>query len=255
MTLNETNKDLIQFVTHLGDNNLILGHRLSEWCGHGPILEQDIALSNISLDLIGQARMYYQYAAELLGEGHTEDSLAYLRKENEYINVLLVERPNGDFGDTIVRQFIYDSFHFYFLQELKKSSDIRLAAIAEKSIKEVAYHKRYSSEWLIRLGDGTDESQARVQKAILAFWKYADELIKPEFWEQNLIRKGIAPDVSNYLNVMNDFRTNICETAKVNIPELEYHQYGGKSGRHTEDMGFILAELQYIQRAYPGLTW
>ena len=252
---NGMNGDLIKYVTYLGDNNLILGHRLSEWCGHGPVLEQDIALSNIALDLIGQARMYYQYAAELMGEGHTENSIAYLRKESDYVNVLLVERSNGNFGDTIVRQFLYDSFHFFYLQELKKSSDKRLADIAEKSIKEVAYHKRYSSEWMIRLGDGTAASHKRVQEAVDSLWKYADELVKPVEWEEHLVSTGVAPKTANILGAITAFRAKVCDVAKIEIPQLEYHQYGGKSGRHTEAMGFILAELQYVQRAYPGLKW
>jgi ring-1,2-phenylacetyl-CoA epoxidase subunit PaaC len=251
----EQKTQLIRYVTYLADNNLILGHRLSEWCGHGPVLEQDIALSNIALDLIGQARMYYQYAAELMGKGHTEDSIAYLRLEHDYRNVLLVERPNGDFADTIARQFIYDSYHYYFLEALKNSADQRLADIAEKSIKEVAYHKRYSSEWLTRLGDGTEESHRRIQNAIDELWKYSNELVTPATWESELIKAGIAPDVSTYSNAMSSFGKEICRTAKVVIPDIAYFQHGGKSGRHTEAMGFILAELQYIQRAYPGLEW
>ena len=254
--MQETNStDLISYVIHLADNNLILGHRLSEWCGHGPVLEQDIALSNLSLDLIGQARMYYQYAATLMGEPHTEDSIAYLRNEREYKNVLLVERPNGDFGDTIVRQFLYDSFHFFYLQELKKSTDIQLSSIAEKSLKEVAYHKRYSSEWMIRLGDGTEESQHRIQKGIDDLWAYADELLKPTKWELDLIANGVAVNPEHIRGAIDNFRNQICESATVEIPQLEFHQYGGKNGLHTESLGFILAELQYVQRAYPGLNW
>ncbi len=247
--------DLLQFVIYLGDNNLILGHRISEWCGHGPVLEQDIALTNISLDLVGQARLYYQYAAELMGEGHTEDTLAYLRSERNYLNALLVERPNGDFGDTIVRQFIYDSFHYYFLNELKQSSDRRLAEIAEKSIKEVAYHKRYSSEWMLRLGDGTEESNSRIQKGLDELWKYGEELVIPAPWEDRLSQKGIAPDLQNIRESISDFRSGICASANVRVPTVEYHQQGGKEKMHSEYLGHILAELQYVQRAYPGQQW
>lgn len=247
--------DLIKNVMYLADNNLILGHRLSEWCGHGPVLEQDIALSNFALDLIGQSRMYFQYAAELSGGETTENTLAYLRTEREYQNVLLVERPNGHFGDTIVRQFLYDSFHYFYLVELKKSNDTRLAEIAEKSLKEVTYHKRYSSEWMIRLGDGTEESHSRMQKSVDDFWPYADELLKPTKWESKAIDSGVLPNPSTIAEAVRQFRIQTCAKATLQIPELEFHQYGGKSGNHTEALGLILTELQYVQRAYPGLQW
>jgi len=247
--------NLIKYVTYLADNNLILGHRLSEWCGHGPVLEQDIALANIALDLIGQSRMYYQYAAELTGGDTTEDTLAYLRVEREYLNILLAERPNGDFGVTMARQFIYDSYHFYFLQELVKSTDTRLSQIAEKSIKEVAYHKRYSSEWLIRLGDGTEESHRRMQAGIDELWKYADEPLIPATWETPLIQQGIAPNPATIKHQIDSFRSSSMHAATLSFPKDVVAQSGGKNGMHTEYLGHLLTELQYVQRAYPGLEW
>ncbi len=253
---NDQLKDnLIRLVTHLGDNNLILGHRISEWCGHGPVLEQDIALTNIALDLIGQARMYYQYAAELTGGNATEDSIAYLRVEREYSNYLLCERPNGDFGTTIARQFIYDSWHYFFLHALQNSADKQLAAIAEKSIKEVAYHKRYSSEWLIRLGDGTSESHVRVQTSINDLWKYAEEMFEPAAFENIAISNNIYPRPALLKEQIDSFRLEILNSATLTKPEVSYFQTGGKTGIHSEYLGHILSELQYVQRAYPGLEW
>lgn len=245
----------IKYVTHLGDNNLILGHRLSEWCGHGPILEQDIALSNIALDLIGQARLYYQYAAELIGGDTTEDRVAYMRTEREYYNIQLVERPNGHFGDTMARQFIYDIFHFQFLQELKKSADKRLAEIAEKSIKEVAYHRKFSSEWVIRLGDGTAESHERMQSAVNDLWRYGAEAHMMEPYEISLLDAGIAPDVRLLQEPVNQEKLNVLTEATLTAPEVTYPPMGGKQGLHSEFLGHLLAELQYLQRAYPGLEW
>ena len=255
MNIQLPENNLIQYVVHLADNNAILGHRLSEWCGHGPILEQDIALTNIALDLIGQARLYYQYAAELMGGETTEDMIAYLRPERNYFNFLLVERPNGDFGDTMVRQFLYDSFHYYFLSELQASNDTRLSEIAEKSIKEVAYHKRFSSEWVIRLGDGTDESNFRIQKAIDELWRFTEELFTPVTNESELIAAGLSPNPAKLKLDVIEFIAQVCTEAKINIPDVPYFQFGGKTGIHSEYLGHILAELQYMQRAYPGMTW
>lgn len=246
---------LIHSVLTLADNNLILGHRLSEWCGHGPVLEQDIALSNIALDLIGQARLYYQYAAELRGEGATEDDLAYLRSEREYVNVLLVERPNQDFGYTLCRQFLYDSWHYFFLRELMKSGDERLAQIAEKSIKEVGYHRRFTSEWVMRLGDGTEESHKRVQAALDELWKYSSELFEPVDQEREVIEIGLWPHPDAYVDELKDFRKETFQQATLEIPETRYFQMGGKKGKHTEFLGHILSQLQYMQRAYPNLQW
>lgn len=241
---------LINYTLHLADNALILGQRNAEWCGHGPILEQDIAITNISLDLIGQARSFYQYAAELKADGSTEDSLAYLRKEREFKNCLLVEQPNGDWAQTLLRQFLCSSYQYYLYQYLQNHTDTTIAAIAEKSLKEVSYHLRWSSEWIIRMGDGTEESHQRMLKAIDELWRYTGELFTPVSYEKEL---GI--DVSS---LKNDWMTKVkavFEEATVAIPENTFMQTGGKTGTHTEHLGFILTELQYLQRAYPSSEW
>ena len=190
----EVRQQLYQYVLQLADTSLLLGHRLSEWCGHGPVLEQDLAMANIALDLLGETRSLYQYAAELEGQGRTEDDLAFLRVATEYRNPLLVEQPNGDFAATITRQFLFDNFHYHLLQQLVTSPDERLAAIAEKSLKEAAYHLRWSSEWIIRLGDGTPESRQRLEKALGSLWRYAGELTTPTAMEQALQTAGIVPE-------------------------------------------------------------
>lgn len=247
--------DQIKYILHLADNNLILGQRLGEWCGHGPVLEQDIALTNIALDLIGQARLLYQYAAELSGDGVTEDALAMTRLEHEYLNVQLVEQPNGNFGDTIMRQFLYDAYNFLNYTTLTESSDETLSAIANKSLKEVSYHLRFSSEWVIRLGDGTEESRDKMQSALNTLWMYTGELTESVDYERAQ-RKAMGLDPVEHLkeqwrNKVND----VMREATLSIPEVPFQQHGGKSGVHTENMGFILSELQYMQRAYPNLQW
>lgn len=246
---------LLDYTLQLADTSFILGHRLSEWCGHGPVLEQDMAMSNIALDLIGQTRSYYQYAAELEGKGRTEDDLAYLRETVEYKNPLLVEQPNGDFGDTVMRQFIFDSFHFFFLKELQKSSDLRLAAIAAKSFKEVSYHIKWSSEWVIRLGDGTEESRRRIEEAIDQLWPFSGELFMMTATEKALLKQAVIPDYSTIKNSWQGHVAKVFGEATLAVPEKVWMQSGGKEGRHTEHLGFILTQLQYLQRAYPGLEW
>ncbi|WP_151088227.1 1,2-phenylacetyl-CoA epoxidase subunit PaaC [Hymenobacter baengnokdamensis] len=246
---------LFPFVLQLADTSLILAHRLSEWCGHGPVLEQDLALANIALDLLGEARSYYQYAAELEGRGRTEDDLAYLRSAVEYRNPLLVEQPNGDFAHTIVRQFLFDNFHYHLLKELQSGPDARLAAIAEKSVKEASYHLKWSSEWLIRLGDGTPESRQRLDKAIATLWRFAGELTTPTALETNLQELGLLPDYAALLPAMQAHAAHVLAEATVPLPAAPFAQQGGKSGRHSEHLGYLLAELQYLQRTYPGLTW
>lgn len=252
MTLPEN--PLLKYVLHLADNNLILGQRLGEWCGHGPVLEQDIAMTNISLDLIGQARMYYQYAARIDGT-KSEDDFAYFRDGWDFRNVLLVEQPNGNWGDTIVRQFLFDSWHFYFLDALQHSTDKELAAIAEKSIKEVTYHLRHSSEWMIRLGDGTPESHEKMQSALDKIWRFSEELLVPADFEETLTNARIAVDLLQIKQSVQSKRKEIIDRATLTIPENVYMQSGGKKGQHTEHLGYILTELQYVQRAYPGLEW
>ncbi|RYY18786.1 MAG: phenylacetate-CoA oxygenase subunit PaaI [Cytophagaceae bacterium] len=251
----EVRPALFQYVLQLADTSLILGHRLSEWCGHGPVLEQDLAMANIALDLLGEARSYYQYAAELEGQGRTEDDLAYLRPAVEYRNPLLVEQPNGDFAATIVRQFLFDNFHHPFLRQLQRSPDKRLAAIAEKSVKEAAYHLKWSSEWLIRLGDGTPESRRRLDKALAALWRYAAELTTSTAPEKALQAAGLIPDYAALQPAMAAHLARVLEDATLPQPTGTFGMKGGKEGRHSEHLGYILTELQYMQRAYPGLTW
>ena len=239
---------LINYTLHLADTTLILSQRNSEWCGHGPILEQDIAITNISLDLLGQSRNFYQYAASLIGGDTTEDSLAYLRKEREFKNLLLVEQSNGDWGQTILRQYLYSQFQYLLFEKLQQCNDEQLAAIAAKSIKETTYHVRWSSEWVIRLGDGTKESHNRMLKAIDELWRYTGEIFEPAVYETlvdvSLLKKEWLQKV-----------TTVFAEATLPVPEKVFMQTGGKEGKHTEQLGYILTELQYIQRAYPGATW
>ncbi|MEL6635141.1 MAG: 1,2-phenylacetyl-CoA epoxidase subunit PaaC [Bacteroidota bacterium] len=246
---------LFSYILRQADNVLILGQRLSEWCGHGPILEQDIALTNFALDLIGQARSLYQYAAEVEGKGRSEDDLAYLRDGFDFYNVLLVELPKGDFGHTMTRQFFFDAYNYYFYQQLQKSSDPTLAAIAEKSIKEVTYHLRYSSEWMIRLGDGTEESHRRMQTAVDALWAYTGELYTPDAIDQELLAAGIAVDLGRLQQHWQQRVREILTAATLDIPTETWMQKGGKQGRHTEHLGYVLAEMQYLQRTYPNSEW
>ncbi len=247
--------NLFQFLLHLGDDSLILGHRLSEWCGHGPILEEDIALTNISLDLIGQTTSIFQYAAEIQGEGKTEDDLAFLRYEREYTNLLLVEQANGDFGMTIMRQFLFDAFRKPLYEALTKSTDTQLSAIAEKSLKETKYHLKHSAEWVIRLGDGTEESHCRIQDALDTLWVFTDEMFVMEDMEIELVSRGVVPDLSTLKPEWQSTVDQVLAEATLTIPTNGWQRKGGRAGLHTEHLGYILAELQYMQRAYPGMKW
>jgi ring-1,2-phenylacetyl-CoA epoxidase subunit PaaC len=271
------NQSLIDYTIHLADNALILGHRNSEWTGHGPILEQDIALSNIALDLIGQARNFYQYAARQINEGMgtgtgggmqagggtgtrgrsevTEDTLAYHRDAWDYRNSLLVEQTNGDWGKTILRLFFFSTYQFYLYQRLQQSRDRELAAIAEKSYKEVTYHLRWSSEWVIRLGDGTEESHKRMKDALEQLWKFTGELFVPADYENLLAEKGIAVDLRALRSQWEERVEAVFEQAQLTRPVSGWEQTGGKQGRHTEQLGYLLAEMQFLQRAYPGCEW
>lgn len=248
---------LANYCLHRADSNLILGQRLGEWCGHGPVLEQDIALTNIALDLVGQARSYYQYAAELQGEGKTEDDLAYLRHGREFMNPLLCEVDNGDWGRTLMRQFLYDAFHFLLLDGLRASSDEHLAGIAAKSLKEVTYHRRYSSEWVVRLGDGTSESHRRMQDALDGLWRYTDELVTPAPVDSSAAALGLTPKLDTLASPYDSYVRTVLAKATLQVPDLPAAamRHGGKSGTHTEQLGFILAEMQHLQRAYPGAEW
>ena len=251
----KANNALYEAVAHLGDNTLILGHRLGEWCGHGPVLEQDIAMTNISLDLIGQARMYLDYAGKLSGEEKSEDDMAYRRDVLDFKNALIAEIPNGDYADTIARQFFFDLWHFLFLQQLSKSTDETLNAIAQKSLKEVTYHKRWSSEWVVRLGDGTAESKEKMQRAIDDVWMYTGELFIPTELDASLVESGILPDVRSLKNAWDQEVKAIIVEATLVMPEDDFMQTGGRTGSHTEYLGFILAEMQFLPRAYPDATW
>lgn len=243
------------FLLLLADNTQILGHRLGEWCGHGPELEIDMAMTNLALDLIGQSRNYYQYAAELEGAGRTEDDLAYLRDAREFRNCLLVEQPNGDFAHTVARNFLFDSWHYFFLQALCQSNDERLAAIAGKSLKEVTYHLRWSSEWVIRLGDGTEESHRRIQDAFDNLWTFRGELLTPAPFETEAASAGYGVDLHAIRPQVEDRLSDILAQAALQRPEDGWMQSGGKTGRHSEHLGYILAEMQYVQRAYPNSVW
>ena len=246
---------LHEYIISIGDNALILGQRLGEWCGHGPALETDMAMTNISLDLFGMVRSYYQYAAEVEGKGRTEDDIAFLRFERDYKNVQLVEQPNGNFADTITRQFFFDAWHLLFLEELAKSNDTQLAAIAAKSIKEVKYHLRFSSQWVLRLGDGTDESHEKMQNAVDNLWMYTEELVTPTNLELEMATKSIGVDVSQLKATYFEQLESTLHEATLKIPQNVWMQQGGKSGIHTEYLGHLLSEMQYLQRAYPGATW
>ena len=246
---------LYNYILSIADNSLILAQRLGELCGHGPTLETDIAGTNISLDLIGQTRNYYQYAAKIQGEGKTEDDLAFLRLEREYKNVLLVEQPNEHFGYVMGRQYLFDVFHLLFMTEMLNSKDKTLAAIAKKGIKEVSYHKRFSGDWVKRLGDGTDESNEKMQEAIDDLWTYTDELFDVTEADQAIINEGIAVDVSKLKEAYYKEVSELLKEANLTVPESKYFLRGGKKGIHSEYMGYILSELQYMQRAYPNMTW
>lgn len=253
MTLTEAK---FEYLLRLGDNALILGHRLSEWCGHGPILEQDIAITNIALDQVGQARSLLQYAGEVEGKGRNEDDLAYRRDVMEFRNVLLVEQPNEDFAYTIVRQFLFDAFNYLLYQGLTKSADEQISAIAGKSLKEITYHLRYSSEWMIRLGDGTEKSHKKMQQALNDLFIYSGELLRPDAVDQQLQEAGIVPDLKALKPAYDQKITDILREATLAQPEVKYMQSGGKDGSlHSEHLGYILAELQFVQRAYPNMEW
>lgn len=254
--MKEMNNDLLyDYIIHLGDSSMILGQRLGELCGHGPELETDIALTNISLDLFGQVRNYFQYAAELLGGGKTEDHVAMLRYEHQYKNVMLVEQPNKDFAYVIARQHFYDQFHFMLMQALVNSKDERLAAVAKKSIMEVEYHLDLSTTWMKRLGDGTEESNRRLQDAIDHLYRFTQELTTPTQTEKQMANLGIGPDIEAMQEKYYNDLHAVMEEAKVSVPANVVFQFGGKEGRHTEQMGYILADFQFMQRAYPDMKW
>ena len=244
-----------EFLLRMGDNALILGHRNSEWCGHGPVLEEDIAMSNIALDLIGQTSLWLGLAGEVEGQGRSADDLAYLRDAWDFRNLLLLERPNGDFGKTLMRQFMFDAFHFHQLQALTGSADPRVAEIAAKALKEVSYHLERSAEQVIALGDGTDESHARMQAALDEQWGYALEMFTSDASDAAMAAAGIAPDPASLRAPWDETVDAVLAQATLKRPDSSFAHKGGKQGTHTEHLGYILAEMQFLQRAYPGASW
>jgi ring-1,2-phenylacetyl-CoA epoxidase subunit PaaC len=245
----------VEFLLHLGDTTLILAQRLVEWCGHGPALEEDMAVSNVALDLIGQTRLWYGYAGELEGRGRSEDDLAFLRDAPLWRNLLLVELPNGNYADTMVRQLLFDTWHYLFLEKLCASSDARIAAIAAKSLKEVTYHARRSADLVVRLGDGTALSHERTQDALERLWPYTGELFRDDAGDRLCAAAGWAPLRETLKAPWQEHLARVLDEATLAMPTGEWMQEGGRRGRHTEHLGYILAQMQFLQRAYPGAQW
>jgi ring-1,2-phenylacetyl-CoA epoxidase subunit PaaC len=246
---------LLRYVLRLGDTSLVLGQRLGEWVGHAPTLEEDLGLANLALDLIGQARLLLTYAGEIEGRERDEDALAYLRDAPEFFNLALAEQPNGDFGCTIVRQWLLDAWQLEIYGALQESTDSRLAAIAAKALKETRYHYRFSSGWLVRLGDGTAESHARVQGAVDELWRFTGELFAPDEVDERMAAAGVAPPLGSAeahwsARVDEDLRA-----ATLRRPAAQPYPWHGKRGVHTEHLGYVLAEMQHLQRTYPGARW
>lgn len=244
-----------EYLLRLGDSSLIIGHRLSEWCGHGPILEEDIALINIALDFVGNATSLLTYAAQVEGKGRTEDDLAYLRNERDYRNLLLTEQPNGDYATTIARQFLYDVYTFFLYEELKKSKDETIAAIAAKTHKEITYHLRHTTEWMYRLGDGTEESHQRLQSGLNELWMYTSDMFDMNEVDALLIQAGIAPDLNTIKESWEKRVKEVVAEATLQLPASNIKQKGSREGKHSEHLGYLLAEMQYIPRSYPGTKW
>jgi len=250
--------DALELLLRLGDDRLVLGHRLSEWCGHAPILEEDIALANVALDLLGQATLFLHRAGEVEGKGRDEDALAYFREAVEFRNCLLVEQPNGDFAFTMARQFLFDVYAVVTLDALSRSTDAELAAIAAKSLKEAKYHVRHSGEWMLKLGDGTDESHRRVQRALDELWRFTPELFVADGVAARLAALGVAPDLPALRPRWETLVREVVERATLTLPHESSHSphlRGGRAGMHTEHLGHLLAELQIVARSHPGASW
>ena len=248
-------KELFTYTLRLSDDLLILSHRLSEWCGHGPILEEDIALTNRALDHLGEARNLLTYAGQVEGLGRSEDDLAYGRMERQLTNVKLMELPNGDYARTIARCFLFDAYHLPLMQAMTKSGDAQLAAIAGKSVKEATYHLRASCEWMVRFGDGTEESHRRVQTALDELWTYTGELFETDAVSDEMVKTGIAPDIAGIRAAWGRTVDEVLKEATLARPADGFMASGGRKGLHTEHMGYILAEMQHVTRAYPGAAW
>jgi len=246
---------LYEYVLRLGDNALINGQRLSEWCGHGPSLEEDISMANTALDLIGRARMLLSYAAEIDGNDKTEDDLAYARDERQWLNFLIMELPRGDFAFTTARQFLSDTYHYLLYESLQTSRDATLAAIAGKAVKESVYHLRHTSEWMRRLGDGTAASHLKIQQALEEVWPFTGELFEMDDIDRLMVRTGIGIEASALEPPWQQRVSAVLAEAGLKYPEAVWPQTGGKKGLHTEYMGYLLAEMQCVQRAYPGQQW
>jgi ring-1,2-phenylacetyl-CoA epoxidase subunit PaaC len=246
---------LFSYLVRLGDDRLVLGHRLSEWCGHGPILEEDIALANVALDLIGEATLLLKLAGQLEGKGRNEDALAYFRDAIDYRNALLVELPVGDFAFTIVRQFLFSVFSLLQTEVLQHSTNADLAGIAAKAVKEARYHVRHSAQWVVTLGDGTDESHSRVQRAVDELWRYTGELFMADAIDRDAAALGVGVDPSTLAEPWRVQVEDVLHRATLTIPSVTYMQRGGRDGRHTEHLGHMLAEMQIVARSHPGATW
>ena len=246
---------LFSALVELGDDHLILGHRISEWCGHAPLLEEDLAMPNMALDLIGASRSIYTYAGEVEGKGRDEDQIAYLRLDREYKNCLLVERPNEDFAHTMLKQLYFAAFMEPYWQAAMSSNDETIRGIAGKSQKEMAYHIRHAGEWIVRLGDGTEESAERMKDAVNWLHAYTDELFVMSDAAKQCASDGVLPDRKAIRDKWNQTISNIFDQALLDVPSVDYPQLGGRTGHHGEEMGHILSDLQYMQRAYPGMSW
>ncbi|MBT4205267.1 MAG: phenylacetate-CoA oxygenase subunit PaaC [Proteobacteria bacterium] len=249
------NKNHYRYVLRLGDNALILGQRMTEWCGHSPLLEEDIAMANCALDHVGRARLLLSYAAELEGEGRSEDDLAFVRSDREFENFLLCELPIGDYAFTMARQYLLDTYHYYLFTELVSSSDETLSAIAQKAIKETTYHMDRSRDWVLRLGDGTEESHERMQVALEGMWNYTEELFERDPVDVQMIAEAIGPDPERLHSKWQADINATIKKATLRVPEKKWSLSGGRNGLHTEAMGHLLSEMQHLQRTYPGLSW
>ena len=246
---------LYQYLLRLGDDRLVLGHRLSEWCGHGPILEEDIALANIALDLIGQATLYLKLAGETEGKGRSEDELAYFRDAIDYRNVQMVELPKGDFAFTTLRQFFFDVFSYHVLEQLQSGKHSEVSGIAAKGFKEVRYHVRHSSEWVVRLGDGTQESHARAQKALNELWRFTAEMFQADDVDRAMKDEGIGADLDAIKPRWDAVVSEVLDRSTLTIPSDPPAMTGGRRGRHTEHLGRMLSEMQIVARSFPGAQW